>query len=438
MGRLKLTCSAFAPLVGIGVILALADCGSSDTKGTPGNQGSTGASSGSGGGGGSGTSATSGNGIGTNVSPGSSSGGTSPSSGNGGTSGSGGTGSSSGTGGSGTSDGGGGGDGSVGGNCVSADFSKACSSFTTPTGTTIQLGPYGAILDANVGKGYENTLQNGDTNPQPSTYCQNFVGIFGEDPKLGMQLLTTTMNGVTIDFALYSVYRPAVWPSGPIPVITWGDGTCAQPEGYGALLRYVASYGYFIVAANSREVGAANTSGTGNSQPMLRALDFVQAANMDSASPYYQKLDMTKVGAMGHSQGGAATATASSDSRVKTAIIFNGLNAGTTGKPYWTISGDMDIAQSSESAFTSSVTSATAPAAWEWYHMPAGMGGLKGHLVLMLSPERVTKPTVAWWEWQFRSDAASKQFFLPSGSCTLCTMGGGVGAADYGANSLLK
>jgi hypothetical protein len=327
----------------------------------------------------------------------------------------------------------------VGGNCVSADFSKACSSFTTPTGTNIPLGPYGAIVDPNVGKGFENTVPSSDTNPQPSSTCQGFVNLFGEDPKLGMQLLTTTMNGLTVDFALYSVYRPAVWPSGPVPVITWGNGTCAQPEGYGALLRYVASYGYLIVAANMRQVGTANTGGTGNSQPMLRALDFVEKANMDSSSPYYQKLDMTKVGAMGHSQGGASTATAASDSRVKDVIIFNSGDSG-VAKPYLAISGDTDITGFTAASMASAINAATVPAAYMYYHNPAGMGGLKGHLVLMLTPERVTKPTVAWWEMLFRGDAASKAFFTPSGTCSLCTMAAstGVGSVDYGANTLLK
>ena len=116
------------------------------------------------------------------------------------------------------------------------------------TGQTLQLGPYGAQMDVNVGTGFKNAIQSGDMPGQEST-CQSFVNLFGEDPKLGMKLLQTTTNGVTIDFSLYSVYRPAVWPEGKVPVITWGNGTCAQPEGYGALLRYVASFGYFVVAA---------------------------------------------------------------------------------------------------------------------------------------------------------------------------------------------
>ena len=435
-------------LVAAGVIVAFAHCGGSGTSPTGGSTGSAvGNGSGSsgdtnlGGGGGGTGSATSGGleGSGSATTGGATTGGA----GSTGGSGSAGTGSAS-TGSTAPSGDGGttmtSADGGVAlSNCVSAD-TKACSSFTTPTGTMIQLGPYGAQMDVNVGKGFENTVPSSDTPPQPSSTCQSFAALFGEDPKLTMQLLTTTMNGITVDFSLYSVYRPAMWPDKPVPVITWGNGTCAQPEGYGALLRYVASYGYFVVAANMRQVGTNNTSGMGNAEPMLRALDYAQAANKDSTSPYYNKLDFSHVGAMGHSQGGAATALASSDSRISSLIIFNGLNAGSSSKPYWTISGDMDIAQSSESAFTSGVTSSTAPGAWEWYHMPAGMGSLRGHLVLMLTPERVTKPTVAWWEWQFRNDAASKALFLPSGSCSLCTMAAstGVGQADYGVNSLLK
>ena len=322
-------------------------------------------------------------------------------------------------------------------NCVSADFSKPCTSFTTPIGTTIPLGPYGAVADPNVGQGFENTVPPGDTPPQPSSTCETFVNIFGEDPRLGMQLLTTSQNGISIDFSLYTAYRPAVWPSGPIPVITWGNGTCAQPEGYGALLRYVASYGYFVIAANMREVATANTTGNGNVQPMLRALDFAQAASSDPTSPYYHRLDMTKIGAMGHSQGGQATAVAASDSRVQDVIVFDGLNASVPVKPFWAISADMDIA-GTEQSLMSEVSGASVPGAFSFYHMPAGMGPYRGHLVLMLTPERVVKPTVAWWEWMFRSDAASKKFFV--GSCLLCTMdpSTGVGSADYGANQLLQ
>ncbi|HLK35138.1 MAG TPA: hypothetical protein VKU41_00210 [Polyangiaceae bacterium] len=318
-------------------------------------------------------------------------------------------------------DGGGASEGDAGsaslGACVSAD-TKACNSFAYPLEDggmqPIQLGQYGAQMDVNVGNGFENTVQSTDTPPMPNPGCQAFAAIFGEPAGITNMLLQTSMNGVTIDFSLYSVYRPAVWPKGPVPVITWGNGTCAQPEGYGALLRYVASYGYVIVAANSRQVGMKNSDG---SQPMLKALDFAAAANMDSKSPYYQHLDMTKVGAMGHSQGGGATITASTDPRIQDIFVFNGGLSAT--KPFVVLSGDMDVLNTSPSAMASSVNGASAPGAWLYYHDPAGVGMIRGHLVLMLTPDRVTDQTVSWWEMVFRNDPTAKAKFVGS-SCGFC------------------
>jgi pimeloyl-ACP methyl ester carboxylesterase len=305
--------------------------------------------------------------------------------------------------------------GSAPGECVAGDM-KPCTSFTTPTGTKLPLGPYGAVMEANVGKGFENAVQSGDTNP---TTCKAFSAIFGEDPKLTDQLLETNVNGLTLDFALYTVYRPASWKAGETyPVITWGNGTCAQPEGYGALLRFVASAGYVVIAANSRWVGM------GTPAPMLRALDFAAAANADPTSPYYQKLDLTKVGAMGHSQGGGATVTAAADPRISSVIIFN---AGGTAvpKPYLLSTGDADIAGFTPESIAADIAASTVPAAYLYYHNPAGMGAIKGHLVLMMTPDRVTGSTLAWWDMTLRKDAASRAWF-DGPSCKLCSQ-----AADF-------
>jgi hypothetical protein len=141
------------------------------------------------------------------------------------------------------------------------------------------------------------------------------------------------------------------------------------------------------------------------------------------------------VGAFGHSQGGAATVTAASDSRVKDIIIFNAADSGP--KPYLAISGDMDITGFSATGMSQAVDASSQPAAYLFYHNPAGASAdaIKGHLVLMLTPERVTAPTVAWWDMMFRSSASAKAQFLPSGSCGLCSS-----SSDYayGANSHLQ
>ncbi|MGO9833606.1 MAG: chlorophyllase/cutinase-like alpha/beta fold protein [Polyangiaceae bacterium] len=416
-------------LVGLGVVAVHVGCGSSSPSSRasqPSGDASTGNSYDDGGivGGGSGSSgATGGSSSGTGA--GTSSGGptSSSSGGDAGTSG-----------GTGTAEGG---SGVALVNCMPASTSP-CGSYSGPEedgGTyTLQLGPYGAQLDVNVGTGFENTVT---ASSQPgSSDCASFASLFSEPSNLTAQLLQTTVNGVTVNYALYSAYQPANWPSTPVPVITWGNGTCAQPEGYGALLRYVASYGYFVIAANDVQVGTANSDGT---QPMLKALDYAAAANMDSTSPFYQKLDMTKVGAMGHSQGGGATATASSDSRIKYVIDFNADDSG-IAKPYLAVSGDMDITGFTVASMMSAIDAATEPAAYLYYHDPVGSSSdaLKGHLVLMLTPQRVTSQTVAWWQMWFRSDAASTADFVGS-SCGFCGQtSNATNPYDYGADSMLQ
>jgi hypothetical protein len=305
-----------------------------------------------------------------------------------------------------------------------------CTSYTTPmgdAGTTIQLGPYGASAEANVGAGFENQIQMGDT--PGSTYCQTFIdGVFGPNPEFSAQvnqILSGTAMGITINYALYTVYHPAKWPSTPVPVITWGNGTCAPPESYGALLRYVASYGFFVVAANSREVGS------GSPAPMLHALDFAAAANQDKTSPYYGKLDMTKVGAMGHSQGSMATASAASDSRILDVILFD--YGDTASKPYLAVSGDTDITFYSPSTMATAINASSVPAAWLYFHQIDVIGrNFSGHLTLQTQPERVVEPTKDWWQMMLQNNTTAQAEFVGP-NCGLC---GDAGAQQFGEKNL--
>lgn len=279
---------------------------------------------------------------------------------------------------------------------------QPCGDLTTPLGAAIKLGQYGAVMEPNVGKGFENTVAASD---QPgSTQCQTFAASFQEDPTLTAQLLDTG----NIDFSIYTVYRPANWPADKIPILSWGNGTCAQPEGYGSLLRYIASQGFFIVAANSRQVGTG--------AEIKHGLDFAFAANEDPKSPYYHHLDTTKVGVMGHSQGSAGANAAAADSRVGAVILFNaGLS---NAKPFMAVSGDLDITHYTSDQMAQSVAGAQ-QGAYLFFHNPAGMGPLKGHLVLMMTPERLTNAAAGFWQLVFNGDADAKNLFVGS-SCGLC------------------
>jgi hypothetical protein len=279
---------------------------------------------------------------------------------------------------------------------------EPCNKFVTPEGTELTLGEYGAVMEPNVGVGFENTV---NTLLDNYLACSIFVSTFQADAAQSERLL----NIMDLNLALYTVYRPAKWREGEkYPVITWGNGTCAQPEGYGALLRYVASQGFFVIAANSRYVGSG--------QEQRRALDFAFEANADPQSPYYGKLDTARVAAMGHSQGGMGTVVAAGDERVKAVILFNGGES--AQKPFLAISGDRDIFTTGSATLKSAVDAAP-KAAFLFYHMIPGTGALDGHLTLMLQPERVTEPTVAWLRYTLDGDADAKSWFAGS-SCKLC------------------
>jgi hypothetical protein len=285
-----------------------------------------------------------------------------------------------------------------------------CGSTTTRYGVDIEFGPYGARQEYNVGQGFEVPVASGDSDGGAS--CSLFVATFAADPEASAELQMT----MDLDFSLYTVFYPGVMPEGEkFPVITWGNGTCAMPEGYGGLLRYVASHGYIVVAANSRWVG----SNTG----MRTAIDFIFAENEKPDSKYYQKVDTTKVGAMGHSQGGMATATAASDVRIQSVILWNG---GTSAsKPFLAISGERDIFTTAASQLANPVNAAPRPAAYLFYHDVPTMvdgkttGGSAGHLTLMQEPERVVEVAVAWWDFQLKGSATAKAMFVGD-SCGLC------------------
>jgi hypothetical protein len=182
----------------------------------------------------------------------------------------------------------------------------------------------------------------------------------------------------------------------------------AKPEGYGALLRYVASHGFFVFAANSRWVG-------GNGA-MTKALDFAEAANDDSTSPYFQHLDLSKIGAMGHSQGGGATMTAARDERIRAVIIWNG--GSKAFKPFLAVTGDMDIGNPTVSSLKNAITG-DPPGAYLFDHMVIGEGPVRGHLTLMTPPQRVIEPTVAWFKYQLQADMQSRDWFVGP-DCKLC------------------
>jgi hypothetical protein len=296
-------------------------------------------------------------------------------------------------------------------------------------------GPYGVASEYNVGADF-NT---GNTAVSDFGICSVFIDSFGADP-VGSADLKMTHD---LDFGLYTVFYPGCMAEGEkFPLLTWANGTCAMPEGYGPLLRMVASYGYIVVAANTVQ--------TGSGAQQRKAIDFMLAENAKMGSKYFGHVDADKIGAFGHSQGGGSTVAAADDARVKTVVIFNG---GTSAsKPYLAISGDNDIA-GAIGGFKNAVMAAQRPAAYLWYHqIPASVNGsttgatAPGHLTLMMEPERVTGVTTAWFDMMLKEKPEAKTMFVGD-TCTLCdgtalsSMWATVKtppAIEYGHNAMLQ
>jgi hypothetical protein len=117
-----------------------------------------------------------------------------------------------------------------------------------------------------------------------------------------------------------TVFHPSDLSGTPHPVILWGNGTKSKVPAYTPMLRQWASYG-FVVAA-------ANTNSAGSGKPILDCLDYLTAENGRAGSPYQGKLDLTKIGVSGHSQGGGGTIMAARDPRITTTAPIEPYTAG--------------------------------------------------------------------------------------------------------------
>ncbi|MEU7837869.1 MULTISPECIES: alpha/beta hydrolase [unclassified Nonomuraea] len=134
----------------------------------------------------------------------------------------------------------------------------------------------------------------------------------------------------TADAPGYKLYYPADLGAGGVkhPIITWGNGTGAVPTQYSGLLNQLASWGFAVVASTD------TTTGTGSE--MIAAAQYLIARNTDSSSVFYGKLDVTKVGAVGHSQGaGGSVNTATKSGGLIDTVVPIALPA-----PIWVGSGD--------------------------------------------------------------------------------------------------
>lgn len=145
----------------------------------------------------------------------------------------------------------------------------------------------------------------------------------------------------------YTIYRPLDLPGHKLPLVLWGNGGC-RDNGLSAshFLREIASQGY-IVIANGRARGERvvlselpetngppppppggpfrpSRSGPDETQisQMLGAIDWAIAAESDPADVLYDRIDTSRIAAMGHSCGGLQALAAGLDPRIDTVMAL--------------------------------------------------------------------------------------------------------------------
>lgn len=215
----------------------------------------------------------------------------------------------------------------------------------------------------------------------------------------------------------FTMFRPKDLSQGGLchPVVTWGNGTGANPSLYKVLLNQLASHGFVVIASDSPNVAQ------GSPAPMVAGVTWVLQQNDDPTSELYQKIDTTHIGATGHSQGAFATTSAGADSHITTIAPLCGASAQRNlHGPAWLFCGGMDT----------TVPCSTIQNAFN------GISNVPVMLADYLSvdhgtwitfrgttPSPVEAAVTAWMRVQLMGDTALRSWFYGP-SCKLCTDAG--------------
>src|SRR5262245_40047859 len=126
------------------------------------------------------------------------------------------------------------------------------------------------------------------------------------------------------------------------PIFVWGTGATSVPSQYMDHFTRMASHGFVIISPNNPSVTA---------QALKASLDWILMENERSGSPFYQKLDATKIAMGGHSLGSVATFNQEQmEMRLTTTIhiaggSMDGMGSSKVKTPTAYICGDTDIAR---------------------------------------------------------------------------------------------
>ena len=134
----------------------------------------------------------------------------------------------------------------------------------------------------------------------------------------------------------HTVYRPADLSKvqDKLPVVSFGNGGCINiGSAFKTLLGEVASYGYLAIATGPigpepafpgpRPPAAGVPFEQSKTESLVKAIDWAIAENARKGSPYYGRIDTTKIAVAGQSCGGLQAIAVGADPRVTTVLVLN-------------------------------------------------------------------------------------------------------------------
>ena len=127
------------------------------------------------------------------------------------------------------------------------------------------------------------------------------------------------------------VFIPDTVLNSPLPTVVMVNGTGLKARHYRPVFEHLASWGFIVIGNDD--------TGAWNGRSALVSLDKALCQNSMESSPLYQRIDMNRIGIVGHSQGAmGAINAATEDSRFKVLYAASCPQKGLAKKLGWSYS----------------------------------------------------------------------------------------------------
>ena len=189
------------------------------------------------------------------------------------------------------------------------------------------------------------------------------------------------------------------------PIVSWANGTGCPPSLYDGLLKEIAKAG-FIVVASDETMAADGTV-------QIAQIDFVIDENSNKSSALCKKVNTSRIGVIGHSQGGRSAVNAGAmDDRINCVISLAGSNyveeAEKLSKPVLFMAGTKDKVVDADRWLVTAYNAVKGPAVY------ASLNGAI-HTTCCSNPTAYSRYIISWFNGWFYNDNNHKDMFKDGG-----------------------